>query len=103
MRLIDADALDKALAEEAVFKIKQADRDAARAEARGLIKAREYVKYAPTVDAVTVVHCRECACWELRCDMATGNLLKEGRCNFWHGRRGPDDFCGHGERKDGEK
>lgn len=101
-RYIDADTLDKALAEEAVFKIKQADRDSARAEARGLIKARDYVKSAPTVDAIPV-RCGECKdsvdSKSISCAYKCTNKISP--C---YGRTTYADFgCLYGERKDGEK
>lgn len=92
MRLINADVFDKALAKEAVFKIKQADRDLARAEARGLVKAREYVKCAPTVDAVPTVRCRQCAFLDRQpCPARDPETGKTRNCM---------KYCSVGERKD---
>ena len=54
------------------------------------------IESAPTVDAVTVVRCRECNHCDpenYHCDhpMSTAAPL----------RRKPDDFCSYGERKEG--
>ena len=56
------------------------------------------IKTAPTVDAVTVVRCRECFgrnCWEKDengCDICLVSGLYV---------RGEDDYCPYGERKEG--
>ena len=49
----------------------------------------DIIKAAPTVDAVEVVLCKDCKWY---------NELSE-RCNFWHGVRHPEHYCGEGERK----
>lgn len=85
MRLIDADALEDSLGVE--------DED---------ITFKEVLRNAPTVDAVLVVRCGECKQWSKRHD-CNGNILIDGHCDYWHGRRHSMDFCSYGERKDGEK
>lgn len=73
MRLIDADALEDK------FGCSDAD-----------ILAKEEIRDAPTIDAVPVVRCKDCAhLYGARC--AVCGLLP----------RKPDDFCSYGERKDG--
>ena len=74
MRLIDANAL-----------IKEANADVAY----GYVDAKQ-IADAPTVDAVEVVRCRECAEWD----------EKEHECSHWYGFR-ENDFCSYGERKAG--
>lgn len=58
--------------------------------------------HAPTVDAVEVVRCKDCA----RCFKYT---TKRNRQMMWICMRNemdvcvrPDDFCSYGERRDGE-
>lgn len=47
------------------------------------------VKNAPTVDAVPVVRCKHCTCFQ----------QEDGVCVLWDGFVGGDDFCSHGERR----
>ena len=59
---------------------------------------------APTVDAVEVVYCKECKCWEHMCD-GMGDCTNAA----FHLDGHPDptmafnDYCSRGERKDNEK
>lgn len=76
MRLIDAELLEEQ------FGISDAD-----------ILAKEEIRYAPTVDAVVVVRCKNCRSY---------NKPKTGWCEVHLDREHPDDFCSYGERKDGE-
>lgn len=61
----------------------------------GIRKALRCIEQAPTVDAVPVVRCKDCA----RCVTHKGIPI----CNKW--RTFPevelDDFCSYGERKEG--
>lgn len=80
-RLIDANAL-----------IKEANADGAY----GYVDAKQ-IADAPTIDAVEVVRCREC-----RYRFKNNNHSKNGcpiiDANIW---MDDDDFCSHGERKEG--
>lgn len=80
-RLIDANAL-----------IKEANEDGAY----GYVDAFQ-IANAPTVDAVEVVRCREC-----RYRFGNNGHSKNGchiiDANIW---MDDDDFCSHGERKEG--
>lgn len=80
MRLIDADKLNLLL---------------------GISDIDIYAKYMldrmPTIDAVSVVRCRECNHCDpenYHCDHPMGTAAPL--------RRKPDDFCSYGERKDGD-
>ena len=88
MRLIDADALKSYMDEcskESKFRVYYA-------------YAESFINYAPTIDAVPVVRCRECFgrnCWkkdENGCDICLVSGLYV---------RGEDDYCPYGERKEG--
>ena len=88
MRLIDADALKSYMDEcskESKFRVYYA-------------YAESFINYAPTIDAVPVVRCRECFgrnCWEKDengCDICLVSGLYV---------RGEDDYCPYGERKKG--
>ena len=71
MRLIDAELLEEQ------FGISDAD-----------ILAKEEIRYAPTVDAVIVTRCKDCAhLYGTLCTVC--GLLPQ-----------PDDFCSYGERRD---
>lgn len=88
-RLIDADALKSYMDEcskESKFRVYYG-------------YAESFINYAPTIDAVPVVRCRECFgrnCWG----------KDENGCNIcWVSGlyiRGEDDYCPYGERKDGK-
>lgn len=92
MRLIDADALVSALNN---GRLKEQTGRAVPFNA-GVAFALTMVEYAPTIDAVPVVRCKDCKCWT---EWANGT----GSCNRfaldWIGTDA-DDFCSMGERKD---
>ena len=107
MRLIDANAVVKAILEErdkiprtittAPYELGTEKPYHAGDQMRGGIrKALRCIEQAPTVDAVPVVRCRECK----HCDP------ENHHCDHHMGtaaplRRKPDDFCSYGERKEG--
>ena len=80
-RLIDANALEKAL-------------DYARLHGGGV---RETVRAAPTIDAVAVVHCRDCALCGT-CDCPLGYAVEWG---IGQNEPSDNDFCSRGERRQG--
>ena len=55
----------------------------------GVETVLEYAENLPTVDAVEVIRCNECRWYLQECEC----------CQFWHGRRQTDHFCGEGERR----
>lgn len=62
-----------------------------------LVVYKDDIENAPTVDAVEVVRCRECKCW----DSETGFCDIHSR--FYHGGLdwdmfNEDDFCSQGEK-----
>lgn len=69
----------------------------------GLKSALERVVYAPTVDAVEVVRCKDCKSWE-QYNACDGTKLH--RCMnhdaIFYKRTKADDFCSYGERREGE-
>ena len=79
MRLIDADKLNLLLG------ISEKD-----------IYAKWMLDKMPTIDAVTVVRCRECKLW-LNSQLFPHSFycLRTERVAY------PDDFCSYGERKEG--
>ena len=89
MRLIDADLLSEAIHE----NVSALYEDAVCAKKDCLTEVYE----APTVDAVPVVRCRECK--HRKYDDIFGMLwCYLDSCTK---RVKPDDFCSHGERKEG--
>lgn len=82
MRSIDADALEKYLLERGFYP--------------ALVKAA--IKNAPSVDAESVIRCKDCECWQ---DNNGGYPNEECR---WREDETPDadDFCSYGKRKDGD-
>ena len=109
MRLIDANAVVKAILEER-DKIPRTIATApyepwaekpyhAGDQMRGGIrKALRCIEQAPTVDAVPVVRCRECK-WGQEDDDIGHCDNPDGLDNYAK----PDDFCSYGEQKIGAK
>ena len=88
MRMIDADLLMKTVFNDVVLVDGEV-------KGVGLILA-ETVDKAPTIDAVSVVRCRECKHCDpenYHCDHPMGTAAPL--------RRKPDDFCSYGELKEG--
>ena len=101
MRLIDANAVVKAILEErdkiprtiatAPYEPWAENPYHAGDQMRGGIrKALRCIEQAPTVDAVPVVRCRECTEFD----------ETEHECSHWYGFR-ENDFCSYGKRKEG--
>ena len=101
MRLIDADAVVKAILEErdkiprtiatAPYEPWAENPYHAGDQMRGGIrKALRCIEQSPTVDAVPVVRCRECTEFD----------ETEHECSHWYGFR-ENDFCSYGKRKEG--
>ena len=109
MRMIDANAVVKAILEErdkiprtittAPYELGTEKPYHAGNQMRGGIrKALRCIEQAPTVDAVPVVRCRECKHCDPEnhhCDhpMSTAAPL----------RRKPDDFCSYGEKEGADR
>ena len=51
------------------------------------------IEHAPTIDAVSVVRCKECRYWEMR-------NSPRGWCVVHQGYVSPQYFCADGERKE---
>lgn len=77
MRLIDADALEDQLG--------ISDRD---------IYFKDVLANAPTIDAIPVVHCKDCRFLGVK-DLGDGYCQKK-----MAGMINPYDFCSYGERKE---
>lgn len=93
MRLIDADALKPLLREYCV------DDDEVVMKWYDIMGVDEVVDRAPTIDAVTVVRCKECK--HCNTDLAMGKWY--GSCKKWNTHSVMADwYCVNGERKDNE-
>ena len=81
MRLIDADAIAPKL--EGKFN-------------------QDYVRYAPTLDAVPVTRCKDCKHWK-KGDFQSGHSIDHmewgGGCPYAQFARYESDFCSRGERR----
>lgn len=91
MRLINADALIEFL-----------DMGHLRNPLESCFSERDVVyllESRPTVDAVPVVRCRECVCWQEN----PWSDSREMVCKCWADwlPTEADDFCSYGERKEG--
>lgn len=102
MRLIDADALDKKL-EDLMIRYHALGR---KRVVEDYNFVRTFLSTAPTIDAVEVVRCSQCKCWQYiergYGDCTHERFRIEGHCNP---TMKADDFCCLGERlhkKDGE-
>ena len=89
-RLIDADALKAQIQREI-------DRyfDEYGGGIHTAMEARDEIDYAPTVDAVPVIRCKDCKYWD---DHWAG--LNVTKCKAFDWRSKPDDFCSFAERKE---
>lgn len=94
MRLIDADILKSAIV---VDGYEHFSGLLSLSEVSLLEMVKDDIDEAPTVDAVPVVRCREC-----RYRFKNNGHSKDGcpiiDANIW---MDDDDFCSHGERKEG--
>lgn len=107
MRLIDADSFIRFLAEQ---KVKETG-----AFTKGLnkalnvaISAQKNLQITPTVDAVPVVRCRDCALFEEIGTRPGNEGAPFGYCYHWDYEQGMspnqvdgNDFCSYGEPKEG--
>ena len=113
MRLIDANAVVKAILEErdkiprtvptAPYELGIQKAYYAGDQMRGGIrKALRCIEQAPTVDAVAVTRCRECKHWKPSGSKA-GNSFSDmeyiGGCEFTKYCRRESDFCSYGEKR----
>lgn len=91
MRLIDADALKKKIS----YRQWDADDDLPRDEASTRISECYVIECMvddmPTVDAVSVIRCKDCKWYEFDRKM---------HCGLPHGVRSKDDYCSDAERKE---
>ena len=90
MRLIDADALVSALNN---GRLKEQTGRAVPFNA-GVAFALTMVEYAPTIDAVLVVRCKDCRWWTKQ------EKSIQGRCALTGTYPTGGWYCGNGERKD---
>lgn len=95
MRLIDADALASALNN---GRLEEQTGRAVPFNA-GVAFALTMVEYAPTIDAVPVVRCKDCEWWHDN-GILTGFCERLGTLE-WYGTDATD-FCSFAERKDDE-
>ena len=98
MRLIDADALASALNN---GRLKEQTGRAVPFNA-GVAFALTMVEYAPTIDAVPVVRCKDCKCSNVY--QVDSDFKMERWCDggFIPKSVQDDDYCSWGERKDNE-
>ena len=88
MRLIDADALN--------FDIVAREDEYGMGLIDGAYWAQGKIDEAPTIDAVTVVRCKDCEYWDVgRCEGKENGLIRE--------YTQPDDYCSYGKRREREK
>ena len=106
MRMIDANAVVKAILEErdkiprtittAPYELGTEKPYHAGDQMRGGIrKALRCIEQATTVDAVPVVRCRECKMWRKSKQFRDNHI-----CFRYETVTYPDDFCSYGERKE---
>ena len=93
MRLIDADALASALNN---GRLEEQTGRAVPFNA-GVAFALTMVEYAPTIDAVPVVRCKDCKYWG-----KIGTVCRKlDNVMFWYGTDSTD-YCSFAERRDDE-
>ena len=94
MRLIDADALHKAYMELRNFKQDPQSGDWILLRAVPLTTVIRMLNEAPTIDAVSVVRCKECRYKDMEI-CAMYRLVVAGVRKY-------DDYCSYGERKNND-
>ena len=93
-RLIDADALIEAMGEEPYVWTDSAEEIAERNQ---WLTDIGIIENAPTIDAVSVVRCKECK-WEQRCDrLVHHNHYDRNTCAIYSMKV---EYCSEGERKE---
>lgn len=97
MRLIDADGILKA--DENSDKALVLGNGKALEIAYALLKKK--VADAPTVDAVVVTRCEDCVYWDDDPDTYGTDDGPKGKCMKSFETMCADDFCSHGERREG--
>lgn len=90
MRLIDADALKDNIIEKWGINPKYLDDSL---DAMKDVQTLEWINSAPTIDAVSVVRCKDCK-WQ------TKDQYDEPYCGFHSIGIYADNFCSYGERED---
>ena len=58
----------------------------------------DWLSFAPTIDAVTVVRCKDCKFGDWDSDPNDAMVCMRTKDGFWRSR---NDFCSYGERKEG--
>nr|DAE19889.1 MAG TPA: hypothetical protein [Siphoviridae sp. ctVCm11] len=92
MRLIDADKLSEAIHENVLAMYEES------------VAAKEdclrEIEEAPTVDAVVVTRCKDCAHYDMGVCL---KIYSDGNVHSaaWQERK-PDDFCSYGDPKEGD-
>lgn len=87
MRLIDADKLEK---EWTIASPEPYNTDA--------VEVLDSIREAPTVDAVPVTRCKDCAHYDMG---ACLKIYSDGNvCSAAWQTRKPDDFCSYGKRRE---
>lgn len=98
MRLIDAD-----VAHEMVKRYEKTDEMWACTGGTAIRLIHNAIDRVPTVDAVTVIRCRDCKFWEPYGSKGSRNgedpLEWEGGCMKWRGRHLESDFCSYGKER----
>ena len=89
MRMVDADKLVDMLYDNEFAALCPLD------EVSGVVDA------CPTVDAVIVTRCKDCAHWDDDPDTYGADYGPKGKCMKSFETMCADDFCSYGERKDG--
>ena len=98
-RLIDANEVERRL-EIAISSWWSDCNSNAPVIARAMTDALQRVKYAPTVDAVEVVRCRDCK--YARKEIALG-INEYFMCEYTECYHNGEHFCSYGERKDSDE
>lgn len=103
MRLIDADAFIRFLAEQKVKETGAFTKGVNKA-LNIAISALKNLQITPTVDAVPVVRCGKRKNWKPYGSKAARKigdpLERYGGCEIWHGGHLESDFCSYGQRRD---
>ena len=98
MRLIDADALYREYQSVVCHDIACAECKAVDKDT-GECRVDYLISDAPTIDAVSVVRCKECKHYNFYRKQFSMERRGDGLCDRMNCVMNDDDFCSHGERE----
>ena len=98
MRLIDVDALEKAIDEWMPKTQEEFEKSSISPIENLTVSLLMTIEEQPTVDAVPVIRCRACRFWNEYPDQTALPYLH--KCRMWNTKTSSIDYCARAERKE---